>query len=80
MLQEDKDVLQVWKYTLPEIMLGLVVILFLSFGIRGLFSWSSFRLSAWGSAFGPLGEILVLLFLLGFLFLVFGMVLMQEKD
>lgn len=79
-VREDKDVLRVWKYTFPEAMFGLVVILFAGIGIRGLFSWSSLRIGDFVPVGLPMGKVLAPFLVLGFLFVVFGMVLMQEKD
>ena len=80
MLREDQDELQFYRYTLPEAMLGLIVVLYAGLGIYGLFGWSSFRLSDIAALGGSFGEMLIPFLAVGFLLLVFGWLALQEVD
>jgi hypothetical protein len=80
MLREDRDTLHLARYTWPEILFALIVILFAGLGIRGLFSWSSSQPIDFGLAEDTTATSFLSLFVMVFVLLVFGMLAMQEQD
>lgn len=80
MIREDSDALHLSRYTWPELLFGLIVILFAGFGIRGMLSWSSSQPITLGLPEGKNTTALLSLSVMLFVLLVFGMLAMQERD
>ncbi|MBN1996424.1 hypothetical protein JW935_02645 [candidate division KSB1 bacterium] len=70
MVREDKALLHVKKYSFREAILGLIILLSVGFGIRGLFGLSHINRGDLGSNYRIFVRLLLPVLIVGILFVV----------
>jgi hypothetical protein len=79
-VRQDEKVIQVWRYTFPEAVFGLVILALGGLGMRQALTWSSLPILDWGFSDSLLAQMLIPISVMVLLLATFGMLVMQEKD